>query len=373
MQDRVEEEPGRDQVALPGRLVAELVHAVQLADRGHRRQQPGQLGVLADVALAEEDAALGIEPGGEQDRRGVVDALAQLGRVVGHRDRVQVDDAVDGRIAAVLAGDVLRDRPDVVAQVLAARGLDSREDAHGGARYPCLARARRDGGGGWSRRRPVHAYAPQLSVIHRPVDAQHPERADRHDQPGRRRRPHPGRDPRDRRPVLDHAGDSAAEALHALLPAGLRVGATCSDCRLHGAVSGAAARCLRASEIGSYPGRHAHGRAPRGSVNFKLSDAPPAPVAVLDAQRRRASARRSSSARSSGPHGTQVNRPRRGHAPAAPRRLRARAAATDPSGLQRTRSTRCASSAGVDARYSGWRMTGRLAAPASSRRRTGVV
>ena len=47
------------------------------------RQQPGQLGVLAHVALAEEDAALGVEAGGEQDRGRVVDALAQLGRVVG--------------------------------------------------------------------------------------------------------------------------------------------------------------------------------------------------------------------------------------------------------------------------------------------------
>ena len=47
--------------------------------------------------------------------------------------------------------------------------------------------------------------------------------------------------------------------------------------------------------------------------------------------------------------------------------------ATDPSGLQRTRSTRLRVIRQRDARYSGWRMTGRLAAPASSRRRTGVV
>ena len=91
-------------------------------------EQPGQLGVLVDVGLAEEDAALGIEPGGEQDRRRVVEELAQLGGVVGHRDRVQVDDAVD-RLAAVLALDVLADRADVVAEVLAAGRLDAGEDA----------------------------------------------------------------------------------------------------------------------------------------------------------------------------------------------------------------------------------------------------
>ena len=77
------------------------------------------------VGLAEEDAALGVEPGGEQDRGRVVDALAQLGRVVGDRDRVQVDDAEDRRVAAVLALDVLADRADVVAEVLAAGRLDA--------------------------------------------------------------------------------------------------------------------------------------------------------------------------------------------------------------------------------------------------------
>jgi hypothetical protein len=44
---------------------------------------------------------------------------------------VQVDDAVDRRIAAVLALHVLQDRPDVVAEVLAPGGLDAGEDDHG--------------------------------------------------------------------------------------------------------------------------------------------------------------------------------------------------------------------------------------------------
>ena len=95
---------------------------------GDRGEQPGQLGVLAHVGLAEEDAALGVEAGGEQDRGGVVDALAQFGRVVGDRDRVQVDDAEDRRVAPVLALDVLADRADVVAEVLAAGRLDAAED-----------------------------------------------------------------------------------------------------------------------------------------------------------------------------------------------------------------------------------------------------
>ena len=68
-----------------------------------------------------------------QDRRRVEDARAQLGRLVGDGRRVEVDDAVDRRVAAILAGDVLHDRADVVAEVLAAGGLDAGEDREGHA------------------------------------------------------------------------------------------------------------------------------------------------------------------------------------------------------------------------------------------------
>ena len=71
----------------------------------------------------------GSRPAGQQHRRQVVEVVAQHRRVVGDRRRVQVDDAVDP-LAALLAGDVLDDRADVIAQVLAAGGLDSGEDAH---------------------------------------------------------------------------------------------------------------------------------------------------------------------------------------------------------------------------------------------------
>ncbi len=127
-QHRVEEERCRDQLALLRRLVLELGHAVEVAVGGDRREQPGQLGVLAHVGLAEEDAALWVEAGGEQDRGRVVEPLAQLDRVVGDRDRVQVDDAEDRRVAAVLPLDVLADRTDVVAEVLAPGRLDAGED-----------------------------------------------------------------------------------------------------------------------------------------------------------------------------------------------------------------------------------------------------
>ena len=89
-----------------------------------------QLGAPGDVALTEQDAALGIEPGGDQKRRGVARALAQFGRLVGDGRTVQVDDAVDRGVGTVLALHVLQDGPDVVAEVLAPGGLDAGEDDH---------------------------------------------------------------------------------------------------------------------------------------------------------------------------------------------------------------------------------------------------
>jgi hypothetical protein len=105
------------------------VHALQPPELGEAGEHPGQLGVLVHVALAEENAASGVQASGEQDGGGVVKALAQLGWLVGDGGRVQVDDAEDA-IAALLAGDVLGDGPDVVAQVLAPGWLYAGEDPH---------------------------------------------------------------------------------------------------------------------------------------------------------------------------------------------------------------------------------------------------
>ena len=72
-QDRVGEQPGGGEIALRAGLLLELVHAVEVAEGGDAGQQPGQLAVLQHVALAEEDRALGVDPGGQQDRGRVVE------------------------------------------------------------------------------------------------------------------------------------------------------------------------------------------------------------------------------------------------------------------------------------------------------------
>ena len=53
-QDRVVEQPGRNAFE-PLRLIFELRHPLQLAERRHRGQQPLQLGVLRHVRLHEQD------------------------------------------------------------------------------------------------------------------------------------------------------------------------------------------------------------------------------------------------------------------------------------------------------------------------------
>ena len=83
LQHGVEQQAGGDELALGERLVAELVHALQAPEFGDAAEQPAQFGVLLHVALAEKDAALGVEARGEQQGGQVVEALAQLGGLVG--------------------------------------------------------------------------------------------------------------------------------------------------------------------------------------------------------------------------------------------------------------------------------------------------
>ena len=90
--------PGGDEL-LPLALLLELRHPAELAVARHRREQPRRLGVRGHVALGEHGRALRVEPGREEQRREVERALAQVGRVVVDRDRVQVDDAEERRAA----------------------------------------------------------------------------------------------------------------------------------------------------------------------------------------------------------------------------------------------------------------------------------
>jgi hypothetical protein len=114
---RVGEQPdGCALVAVPSRLVLELGHPAGLTEAGLAAEHPGELGVLGDVGLDEEDRALWVHTRSEELGRGAPGAIAQDGRVRVGGQRVQVDHGVDG-VVLVLQRDPVRQRTEVVAEV----------------------------------------------------------------------------------------------------------------------------------------------------------------------------------------------------------------------------------------------------------------
>src|SRR5690606_35471725 len=133
LEDRVgEQADAGGALSEPGGLVLELGHPPGLAHAGEAGEDPGQLGVLADVGLHEHGGALRVEPRGEELGGGDAAAAAQRGGLGGHRDRVQVHHAVE-RVVGLLQRDPLADRTQVVAQVEGVRGgLDAGENTRSG-------------------------------------------------------------------------------------------------------------------------------------------------------------------------------------------------------------------------------------------------
>src|SRR5260221_1250603 len=83
-------------------------------------------------ALVEDDAALGIDAGGDIGRRHLARLRAQLVRVLRQCQRMQVDDAEDAVVVA-LQRDPVSDGAEIIAEMQIAGGLDAREDAVHGA------------------------------------------------------------------------------------------------------------------------------------------------------------------------------------------------------------------------------------------------
>ena len=103
-------------------LLLELRHAIEPAEAGDAVEHPGELGVLGDLALVEHDVLLGIDPTGDEGRGHFANGLRQLRGILPHRDRVQIDDAIDA-VVAVLQLDEALDGAEIVAEVQIAGGL----------------------------------------------------------------------------------------------------------------------------------------------------------------------------------------------------------------------------------------------------------
>ena len=142
MSTGVGEEGGGDELLILT-LVLELRHPLEVAHRCDRREVPGELGVLADVALHEQGRLRRIEAAGDEVGRQLDDARAEVLRVVRDGDRVRVYDTEERLFFLLLdLPNPGADGPEVVADVDLARRLDAGENAGF-----CL---RRGGGGGRS-------------------------------------------------------------------------------------------------------------------------------------------------------------------------------------------------------------------------------
>ena len=97
-------------------LVLELRHPAQLAVGDVALHDPPELAVLAHVTLREHGGHVGVEPDGEQHRRERHRGIADDTGLLGDRERVEVDDAVE-RVAFVLPANPVLERTEVVAEV----------------------------------------------------------------------------------------------------------------------------------------------------------------------------------------------------------------------------------------------------------------
>ena len=126
-QRRIGIESDRSIFAVLAGLFLELGHPVEPAEARDAIEDPGQFGVLGHLALVEHDMLCGIDPTGDEGRGDLPDRVGQLGGVLPHRDRVQIDDAINA-VVAVLQFDEALDGAEIVAEMQVAGGLHPRKN-----------------------------------------------------------------------------------------------------------------------------------------------------------------------------------------------------------------------------------------------------
>ena len=123
-------EPDRGALLVLAGLFLELGHAVEPAEPGHAVEDPGELGMLADLALVEDDAAPGIDAAGDIGGGDVAYCPVELARILPGGDRVHVDHAIDA-LMRVLQPDPVQHRPEIIAEMEIAGRLHAGKDAGG--------------------------------------------------------------------------------------------------------------------------------------------------------------------------------------------------------------------------------------------------
>jgi len=123
------EQASRDEFGLSlGRLVLELCHAAQFAERHRALHDPTELAVGGDMALHENRRHIGVQTDGKKHRRKLQSIHADDARFFGDGQRMQVDDAVKN-VGFVLSFDPVSQGTQIVAEMNLAGGLNARQNA----------------------------------------------------------------------------------------------------------------------------------------------------------------------------------------------------------------------------------------------------
>ena len=126
-QHRIIEEADVDVVGVLGALILVLRHAAHFAHVGEAIEHPRKLGVRGNVALAVNQALLGVDAAGDVDSGKLHAAAAQIRRILPDGDGVHVDNGVDAVVVVLQLGEVA-ERADVIAQRQRTGRLDAGED-----------------------------------------------------------------------------------------------------------------------------------------------------------------------------------------------------------------------------------------------------
>ena len=131
-QVRIHVQTRRNRLPILARLVLELGHPVEPAERREAAEHPGQLGMGRDRGLMKQNMPVRIDARRQQNRRHHPCLLPQLSRVLKIGDRMLINDAINA-VAVLLQLHPVARSPEIVAERWKPRRSHSGENTcHGG-------------------------------------------------------------------------------------------------------------------------------------------------------------------------------------------------------------------------------------------------